>query len=172
MALTVHVENTSERVLGRMRFRFNPGENGPFEVDADDLHLIEGHPDLTVSVVDADSIVEVRASGIEEVEYNATDSAIKLAEENGVDIFRLTGSGSGGKVVNQDVEDVIVGRPGASGPSPDLSPDDVFAGQEIPTTDDPEEEQEEVEVASKGVQEEPAEEGEHYSEDYDAGDPA
>lgn len=38
---------------------------------------------------------------------NATDSALKLASQNGVNLSEVTGSGSGGRITKSDVEALI-----------------------------------------------------------------
>lgn len=41
------------------------------------------------------------------VEINATDAAIELAQENGIDLSLVTGSGSGGRILKSDVVDIM-----------------------------------------------------------------
>jgi pyruvate/2-oxoglutarate dehydrogenase complex dihydrolipoamide acyltransferase (E2) component len=43
----------------------------------------------------------------EAVEVDATDSARELAEENGLDLGTVTGTGSGGRILKSDVEAAI-----------------------------------------------------------------
>ena len=40
-------------------------------------------------------------------EIDATNSALKLAEENGIDLTGVAGSGEGGRILKHDVEELI-----------------------------------------------------------------
>ncbi len=52
----------------------------------------------------------------------ASPLAKKIAEESGVDLSRLEGSGPGGRIVRKDVEDAIRGAPSARPPAPAAAP--------------------------------------------------
>lgn len=105
MTIQATVTNTGDGVLGRGGYRFDPGESTDIKISATQFAEVFNHPDLEVTVTGADNPAEIRDAedaGIK-VEIAATDAAVRLAEERGVNLFGLTGSGSGGKIVVDDV---------------------------------------------------------------------
>ena len=86
-----------------IRVEFLQGFRG---VETNEIHYKKGDivevPDEWIERLVADKRVKVLAA-----EVNATDSAIKLAEEHGIDIAEIQGSGVGGRVLKSDIEAVI-----------------------------------------------------------------
>ncbi len=47
------------------------------------------------------------APELENTEPEATDAAVKLAEEHGIDLSKVKGTGTGGRVIKSDVEGLL-----------------------------------------------------------------
>lgn len=67
----------------------------------------KANPYLTTKEVAEEERVEIVLTNVEEVD--ATDSAIALANEKGVDLAEVKGSGVGGRILKSDVETVLMG---------------------------------------------------------------
>jgi pyruvate/2-oxoglutarate dehydrogenase complex dihydrolipoamide acyltransferase (E2) component len=102
MALTLDVTNTHSGAVSRAGYLFEAGETlEGIEVDVSRLHELTDAPTLDVTIVAADSSTEI-PEGVN-VKPRASDAALKAAEDQGVDIWAVDGSGKDGQVTKDDV---------------------------------------------------------------------
>ena len=62
--------------------------------------------DMTPEEAEENGLVAIGAVTMTE-EVEATDAAVELAEEEGVDLSEIEGTGSDGKVLKSDVQDAL-----------------------------------------------------------------
>lgn len=114
MALTLDVENTLDRVVGRAGHRFDPGESKEIRIESTRLFELQDCPYLNVTVKDADYLAEI-PEGMS-INFNATDDAVSFARSQGVDLFAVEGTGSGGRVTKRDVQEHVARAEAQAGP--------------------------------------------------------
>lgn len=140
MTVRADVSNTSDVVIGRAGYRFDPGQTREgCEFSASQLPEVYQHPDLTVSVVSADSPGELpddpEVWGIE-IGIKANKAAQDLADEHGVNLFGVEGTGSGGQILKSDVEEAAIEAGSTGSAGRDFIPDE--GSFEATTFDSPE----------------------------------
>ena len=102
MALFIEVTNSSDGIRGRAGYRFDPGQTKTVKVAASRANELLDAKDLDTTIVGADSFAEIPKG--HSVQANATQAAQRFAEEKGVDLFSVQGTGKGGQVTKDDVE--------------------------------------------------------------------
>lgn len=146
--IKAEVTNTGAGLIGRVGYSFEPGESKTVEVDPSQFPELYQHPSLSVVVTHYDSPTEVPENASDhgvEVKINATDAALRRANEGGLDISQVQGTGQGGRVKESDVDQAL-SETGARDPH-------VFARDFIPegkvSTLDSEEAQREARLAAQ-----------------------
>lgn len=87
--------------MGRGGYRFDPNKTKTVMVAASRANELLDTPLLDTKVVSADSFAEL-PPGVE-IDINATDAAKRTAQERGVDLMAVEGSGKGGQITKEDV---------------------------------------------------------------------
>lgn len=135
MTIYATVTNSGGGVTGRGGYRFDPGKTVDIEISASQFPEVYNHKDLNVTVTGADNPSEIKAVEAAGIDINlaVTDAARRLAEERGVDVFGLSGSGKSGRITVDDVRQ-------ASAQGADLNARDYIPQQgthRATTLDDP-----------------------------------
>lgn len=116
----VRSDHPEDDALGRV---FGPGELVP-DLDVNDEFNQRKIDEGIFYSVDPDDVDPDEIPASPGAAPNATDAAVRMAEENQIDLNALEGSGKGGRIIDVDVENAITAATAGAGKGESSEGDD------------------------------------------------
>jgi len=94
---------------GYLKRRYRVARGSIFTAHPDDVKKLMDTGKFRLNVIQAPAALQVQATPepVTKAEIDATDTAVSLAAEHGIDLATVTGTGAGGKIVLRDVKALI-----------------------------------------------------------------
>ena len=94
---------------GYLKRRYRVARGSIFTAHPDDIKKLMDTGKFRLNVIQAPAVLQVQATPepVAKAEIDATDTAVSLAAEHGIDLATVTGTGAGGKIVLRDVKALI-----------------------------------------------------------------
>ena len=94
---------------GYLKRRYRVARGSIFTAHPDDVKKLMDTGKFRLNVIQTPAVLQVQATPepVAKAEIDATDTAVSLAAEHGIDLATVTGTGAGGKIVLRDVKALI-----------------------------------------------------------------